>query len=105
MQVFAVDAEAVREVIEDLVEALDVCGYHKPLQHWEDDNSRLRQWVHSIDDLDEEKEAQQVVEEWKQQLTLLADAIRIAPGVDRPRALACLKQAGLEFLECCTFEE
>lgn len=107
--IFSIDAEALKDLVEDLVEALDVCGYGAPLRSWERDDSKLRLWVASVED--EEAEPVEVFEEWKQQLAALTVAVskttvnEVGQRINQPRAQEAIRMAAQEFLECCTFEE
>lgn len=107
--IFSIDSEALKDLVEDLVEALDVCGYGAPLRAWERDDSKLRLWVASVEEEDEEPAT--IFEEWKEQLVALSAAVRAKPvndlggRIDQPRAQKAIQMAAQEFLECCTFEE
>jgi len=106
VRVFSIDGDGARGVVSDLVDALDVCGYGKPLENWTDSDSRLSVWAAGIDeDPDPGVEPVDVIAEWHAQLDGLKKSILAAQIPRQARALACLEMAREEFLECCTYEE
>ena len=103
-RLFDVDIEGVRGPLEDLFEALDVVGFSKPLERWEDEDSKARMWFAQL----EEREADEVVSSVKQQLQAVSQDIVKWAGNDKRSAQEGLKLVQMslrELEEHCTIEE
>jgi hypothetical protein len=108
VQVFAVDTEGAREVVEDLLEALDVCGFPHPLEEYQDEDalSATRRWVATIDQVDPNT----VMQEWGQVLSdlrirLLSWYKEDQTSRNLQRAIQCLRMAEDEMQQCLTILE
>jgi hypothetical protein len=106
-RLFDFDVAAATQVIEDLAEALDVVGFSKPLEKWEDEDSPVRAWAASL----ESKEADDALEAVEGQFAaIVADLPKWAKEAGLPPArvqegVKLVKQAQAELRECCTYED
>jgi len=102
-RLFDIDRDGVRQVLEDLAEALDVYGFAKPLENWENEDSKLRAFAAGLDDV----EADDALDAVEQQLQALEGDL--PKWNNDPRALAdgraVIGTARSELQECCTWED
>lgn len=103
-RLFDIDFQGVQQVVEDLCEALDVVGFPKPLEKWEDEDSAARAWMRSL----ESKEADEILAEVEGMFKSMAGDIPKWAGANKVQAQEGLKliaQAKTELAECCTYED
>lgn len=102
-RLFDIDRDGVRQVLEDLAEALDVVGFPKPLENWENEDSKLRAFAAGLDNV----EADDALDAVEQQLRALEGDL--PKWNSNTQALAAgraiIGTARKELRECCTWEE
>jgi len=102
---FAIDHESALQVVEELVDGLDVCGFPKPLEAFQNDESQLFSWARTLED----REPAEVLKEWAAEMLALQTKLQAwnkeDPSTNLKQALQCLAMALNEMKECCSTEE
>lgn len=92
---FAIDPERIREVLSDLVDALDDLGFNVPKDKFEDRDGNMQVFLRGIS-------RRSPMQCWTELMTSLDE---LKAGCNHPKASTYVEMARDELVDCCTWEE
>ncbi len=104
-RLFSVDADGIKGVVEDLCEALDLCGFDRPLEAFNNPESPLTFWLDSLEDKEPEVVQRELGEQLQGLRATCQKRAQMQGGCDLARASKYIDAAAIEFVECFTVEE
>jgi hypothetical protein len=100
-RIFSIDAEGVREVFGDLVDALDDIGLNVPKERFQDRSSNMSMFLRSVESMEPETAWTQMLDSLKK---LATDSAGGDPRVAQ-EAVRYIQMAAMELKQCCTWED